>query len=173
MELTLQSRPKGEEPEAEWEDTETTRTLEGFYAENLTQTLTLSVPLYDDWGRELEYRWVESDVTQEDYETDFYQNADQDGGHFTLRQTDQNNNARIVRYNSESVIDPLTGFTTITNTIDDEIDYIIDKYWYTGAGEESVTGSYDKTPPEDWEGAITFGIHYAQGSGERRAAHRD
>ena len=165
VELTLQSRPKGEEPEAEWEDTETTRTLEGFYAENLTQTLTLSVPLYDDWGRELEYRWVESDVTQEGHETDFYQNADQDGGHFTLRQTDQNNNARIVRYNSESVIDPLTGFTTITNTIDDEIDYIIDKYWYTGAGEESVTGSYDKTPPEDWEGAITFGIHYAQGSG--------
>ena len=165
VELTLQSRPKGEDPEAEWEDTETTRTLEGFYAENLTQTLTLSVPLYDDWGRELEYRWVESDVTQEGYDTKFYQNADQDGGRFTLQQTDQNNNARIVRYNSESVIDPLTGFTTITNTIDDEIDYIIDKYWYTGAGEESVTGSYDKTPPEDWEGAITFGIHYAQGSG--------
>lgn len=165
VELTLQSRPKGEDPEAEWEDTETTRTLEGFYAENLTQTLTLSVPLYDDWGRELEYRWVESDVTQEGYDTKFYQNADQDGGRFTLRQTDQNNNARIVRYNSESVIDPLTGFTTITNTIDDEIDYIIDKYWYTGAGEESVTGSYGKTPPEDWEGAITFGIHYAQGSG--------
>ena len=165
VELTLQSRPKGEDPEAEWEDTETTRTLEGFYAENLTQTLTLSVSLYDDWGRELEYRWVESDVTQEGYETDFHQNADQDGGRFTLQQTDQNNNARIVRYNSESVIDPVTGFTTITNTIDDEIDYIIDKYWYTGAGEESVTGSYDKTPPEDWEGAITFGIHYAQGSG--------
>ncbi len=64
VELTLQSRPAGVTPEAEWENTGTTAKLDKFYAEHLTVTHTDSVPQYDALGRELEYRWVETAVYQ-------------------------------------------------------------------------------------------------------------
>ena len=42
VELTLQSRPAGVTPEAEWENTGTTAELDDFYAEHLTVTPTTS-----------------------------------------------------------------------------------------------------------------------------------
>ncbi|CAN4043750.1 PPM-type phosphatase domain-containing protein, partial [Dysosmobacter welbionis] len=64
VELTLQARPVGSEDP--WEDTEITETLGTeetgkFTAENLGGlSVSASAPKYDNQGRELEYRWVES-----------------------------------------------------------------------------------------------------------------
>ena len=68
VELMLQARPVGSEDP--WEDTEITETLGTektgkFTAENLGGlSVSASAPKYDNQGRELEYRWVESAVYQ-------------------------------------------------------------------------------------------------------------
>lgn len=153
VELTLQSRPAGVTPEAEWENTGTTAKLDDFYAEHLTVTHTDSAPQYDALGRELEYRWVETAVYQGKGSTqNLFQPDGNGGGTFTLQQSD-----RIIEYRSTVQVDEASGHTTVTNTIANTIDYDVEKHWDTDGDGEYDTDEDLGRLPENTQ--ITFALY--------------
>ena len=125
VELTLQSRPKGSTDDDAWENTDITKTLGGggengsFSAENLGGlSVSESVPKYDNQGRELEYRWVESAV----YENSSKVEMDDDS--FTLTSGGSRGEARYqVTYQQND------NGTVITNAVSNRIDYTVQKKW--------------------------------------------
>ena len=153
VELTLQSRPAGVTPEAEWENTETTAKLDEFYAEHLTVTHTASAPQYDALGRELEYRWVETAVYQGAGSTqNLFQPDGNGGGTFTLQQS-----GRDIEYRSTMQVDEKSGHTTVTNTIANTIDYDVEKHWDTDGDGEYDTEEDLEVLPENTQ--ITFALY--------------
>ena len=142
VELTLQSCPAGTE---NWENvlgedgTAITHLLDGFQAENLAGlSYSGDFPQYDNLGRELEYRWVETGVTQvltdengsviDTVKTDFKQ--DENGtATFTLQQTDSTGTERTVQYTSVSEGPDEEGNTAITNSVANQVHYEVDKWW--------------------------------------------
>lgn len=139
MELTLQARPVGSEDP--WEDTEITETLGTeetgkFTAENLGGlSVSASAPKYDNQGRELEYRWVESAVYQGENETNLL-----DNNSFTLSGGGSRGDAKY------RVTDVENGNTTeITNAVSNQIDYTVEKKWKSGAQEGPVTFALYRT----------------------------
>lgn len=91
-----------------------------FVAENLMQTHSTNMPLYDNWGNELEYRWVEDKIFQDGVEV-----TRDDKGGFKLTQ-----NGETVSYTS-TTINPLddSTLTDIVNEIVDVTEYNVDKFW--------------------------------------------
>lgn len=153
VELTLQSRPAGVTPEAEWENTGTTAKLDEFYAEHLTVTHTASAPQYDALGRELEYRWVETGVYQgADSTQNLFQQDGNGGGTFTLQQSE-----RDIEYRSTVQVDEESGHTTVTNTIANTIDYDVEKHWDTNGDGEYDTDKDLEVLPENTQ--ITFALY--------------
>ena len=151
--LTLQSRPAGVTPEAEWENTGTTAELDEFYAEHLTVTHTASAPQYDALGRELEYRWVETAVYQgADSAQNLFRPDGNGGGTFTLQQSE-----RIIKYRSTVQVDEKSGHTTVTNTIANIIDYDVEKHWDTNGDGEYDTDEDLGRLPENTQ--ITFALY--------------
>lgn len=153
VELTLQSRPAGVTPEAEWENTGTTAKLDEFYAEHLTVTHTDSAPQYDALGRELEYRWVETAVYQgEGSAQNLFRPDGNGGGTFTLQQS-----GRDIEYRSTVQVDEASGHTTVTNTIANTIDYDVKKHWDTDGDGEYDTDEDLEVLPENTQ--ITFALY--------------
>ena len=153
VELTLQSRPAGVTPEAEWKDTGTTAELDDFYAEHLTVTHTDSAPQYDALGRELEYRWVETGVYQgTDSTQNLFQPDGNGGGTFTLQQS-----KRTIEYRSTVQVDEESGHTTVTNTIANTIYYDVEKHWDTDGDGEYDTDEDLGSLPENMQ--ITFALY--------------
>lgn len=151
--LTLQSRPAGVTPEAEWENTGTTAELDEFYAEHLTVTHTASAPQYDALGRELEYRWVETGVYQgADSTQNLFRPDGNGGGTFTLQQS-----KRTIKYWSTVQVDEASGHTTVTNTIANTIDYDVKKHWDTDGDGEYDTDEDLGRLPENTQ--ITFALY--------------
>ena len=149
--LTLQSRLAGSE-EA-WEDTETTAELDDFYAEHLTVTHTDSAPQYDALGRELEYRWVETGVYQgADSTQNLFRPDENGGGTFTLQQS-----KRTIKYRSTVQVDEESGYTTVTNTIANTIDYDVEKHWDTDGDGEYDTDEDLEVLPENTQ--VTFALY--------------
>ena len=139
MELMLQARPVGSEDP--WEDTEITETLGTektgkFTAENLGGlSVSASAPKYDNQGRELEYRWVESAVYQGENKTNLL-----DNNSFTLSGGGSRGDAKY------RVTDVENGNTTeITNAVSNQIDYTVEKKWKSGAQEGPVTFALYRT----------------------------
>lgn len=141
VELTLQSRPKGSTDDDAWENTDITKTLGGggengsFSAENLGGlSVSESVPKYDNQGRELEYRWVESAV----YENSSKVEMDDDS--FTLTSGGSRGEARYqVTYQQND------NGTVITNAVSNRIDYTVEKEWLEGVEERPVTFALYRT----------------------------
>lgn len=138
VELMLQARPVGSEDP--WEDTEITETLGTektgkFTAENLGGlSVSASAPKYDNQGRELEYRWVESAVYQGENKTNLL-----DNNSFTLSGGSRGD----AKYR---VTDVENGNTTeITNAVSNQIDYTVEKKWKSGAQEGPVTFALYRT----------------------------
>lgn len=153
VELTLQSRPAGVTPEAEWENTGTTAELDKFYAEHLTVTHTASAPQYDALGRELEYRWVETGVYQgADSTQNLFLPDGNGGGTFTLQQSE-----RIIEYRSTVQVDEKSVHTTVTNTIANTIDYDVKKHWDTDGDGEYDTDEDLGRLPENTQ--VTFALY--------------
>ena len=159
VELRLQSRVKGSN-EDDWEDTEYTYEMTGFYAENLTVTHTGAYPQYDEHGQELEYRWVEKAVYQGGtvgadgkYSDGIEVDSDTIGDTrtFTLIQ-----NNREVIYRSESVIED--GSTKITNSIANTIDYVVEKRFAEGVtpADSYTFALYRSTSGSELEKYATF-----------------
>lgn len=144
VELRLQSRPAGSDDE--WQDTEYTDRIFGFFAENLAITHANSYPQYDGQGRELEYRWVEEAVWQ----NGSVQDGQYVGGDkvpvteensskiFTLTQ-----NGRKIQY--RSVSNYAEGGTVITNSIANTIDYAVEKRFEGGWDADNYKDSYTFT----------------------------
>lgn len=139
VELMLQARPVGSEDP--WEDTEITETLGTektgkFTAENLGGlSVSASAPKYDNQGRELEYRWVESAVYQGENKTNLL-----DNNSFTLSGGGSRGDAKY------RVTDVENGNTTeITNAVRNQIDYTVEKKWKSGAQEGPVTFALYRT----------------------------
>lgn len=151
--LSLQSRAKGAGENA-WRPTGTTKTLEGFKSEILTKEVSASVSTYDALGRELEYRWVETSVTQGGG------NLLQPDGTFRLAcnaNIDDPDNERYDKdwfVSSEEPTGKPDGGTWVVNRLQGEVDYAIDKLWRQLDGDgkpvSNPDGSpkYGPTPPE-------------------------
>ena len=144
VELRLQSRPAGSESEDEWQDTEYTDKIFGFFAENLAITHANSYPQYDGQGRELEYRWVEEAVWQEGSVQDGqYVGGDkvpvtEENGSkiFTLTQND-----RKIQYRSTANEET----NVITNSIANTIDYAVEKKFEPAWNDKDYESSYTFT----------------------------
>lgn len=124
--LKLQCRPVDADQgdEDNWVDTEITHEMDNFIAENLEQKYSQSMSKYDNFGRELEYRWVEEGIYQgEDSDTNLL-NSD---GSFILNQ-----NGYEVYYDSIMTIDKTDAgvyHTSILNKIEDKTEVIAIKEW--------------------------------------------
>lgn len=124
--LKLQRRPvaAGQGDEDNWVDTEITHEMNNFIAENLEQSYSQSMPKYDNFGRELEYRWVEEGIYQGENSDTNLLNPD---GSFVLNQ-----NGYEVYYNSTMSIDKTEAGvyrTSILNKIEDKTEVIAIKEW--------------------------------------------
>ena len=131
VELTLQKSVDGGKT---WSNTSEIYTMGEdypFYAEFLSQSHSASMPKYDNYGRLLQYRWVESAVYQgQDLTTNLLQNTDPLT--FVLNQKGQE-----VEYTSTATVEPDGNgnyHTDIVNKIKDETEYYVKKEW--GAGIE-------------------------------------
>ena len=172
--LTLEYRPLNEDgtaAEEEWrtyyneDGTPLTQTIQGFYAENLSVTQDFTVDRFGPLGRELEFRWVETAVMQDGNDCGFSLDEETGKGSFTLTQSDLSGQPRSVQYESLSDEDPEDrNHTIITNTLDNEIDYSIDKHWWKGdaEGEAQNPENYGKDAPEG-VGELTFAIQVVEG----------
>lgn len=132
--LKLQSRPviEGQDDDENWTDTEVTHTMENFIAENLDQTYSQSMPKYDNFGRQLQYRWVEEGIYQGDSE----ENLLKDDGSFVLYQNGYN-----VYYDSVVTIENVGDnyYTTILNQIEYKTEFIAIKKWDEAIPENQRT----------------------------------
>lgn len=158
--LTLQSCAAGTE---NWENvlsedgvTPITHLLDGFQAENLAGlSYSGAFPQYDNLGRELEYRWVETGVTQkikgaDGDETEFttgFTPGENGTATFTLQQTDSTGKERKVQYTSETEVGE-DGNPKIINSVANQVYYEVDKWWALKEDEVEElglddVGSYD------------------------------
>lgn len=115
VEFTLQQRlaNPGFGQNNEWQNTDNKHEINGWLSETLTKTFSETFPKYDSQGRELEYRWVESNVTLGDQKTNFTSD-DKGGGTFTLSL--ENIEGEQEQLNFTSTLDEETN--TITNRFD-------------------------------------------------------
>ena len=150
VEVTLQSKPKGAGDDAwanvQGENGAVTATITDFTAENLSGvTITQSMPQYDGLGRRLEYRWIETGV----YQGESNDNLLEDGS-FTLQQQEQGSEElRDVHYTSK-VTYPTNedgiASTLITNSVDGEISYDVDKWWELSPEEAAAIEDIENNP---------------------------
>ena len=147
VELTLQSRPykEGQDAETGWTNTDETYSLTGFQAENLAGlSYSGDFPQYDNLGRKLEYRWVETGVTQvltdengaeTEFTTGFTRDETTGTATFTLKQKDFSGNTREVKYTSETEVGE-DGNPKIINSVANQVYYEVDKWWALKEDEE-------------------------------------
>ena len=136
-EFTAQQRPVGSGDDA-WEDVggeSGTKVIEGFDAETLTKQVEATFPKYNSLGEELEYRWIETDVTQSGKPTGFSRNDDGTAS-FTLTLTDAEGAEEKLQFTS-SVDDD----GTIVNTFSNYVAEYVDKWW------EQPDGSFEQVKP--------------------------
>lgn len=137
VELTAQARPVSQQGDEDaWRDVEgSTVTLTGFSSEELTRTHIGSFPRYDSQGNELEYRWVETNVTQGGEPTNFTRNAD---GTASFQLTFEVSDYVSGDASSTETLD----FTStvdedgiIVNTFTNKTDQHVDKLWQQDAND--------------------------------------
>lgn len=124
-----------DEEDAEWMNVDgKTAEMSGFSADVLSRTYTESLNKYDNTGRELEYRWVESLIRQNGTDIPIKQD-----GSFSLTQ-----NKQLVEYISSSS-EPRDGMTSITNTIQNVTEFYVDKEWGEGTIPSDISLSIYRT----------------------------
>ena len=144
-EFTLQRRPEGVE-DAEWE-TVRTQELNGFTAEQLSQTISSEEERYDKLGREYEYRWVETDVKQGGAETNFKASEDGTEATFTLSlKSTEGNSETTDSVVFTSTVDEETG--EIVNSFDNTTDEYVEKLWQQPELDDNGDPVYDRKQPD-------------------------
>lgn len=114
-----------------------TKILKDWYAEKLTQTVSGTYDKYDSLGRQYVYRWVETGVAQEDYDTQFKIDGDSTSFKLQLKDVDD----------ATTEVDFVGGYNATTNTITNryvaETDTHVVKKWLNSQGEEIGDPSED------------------------------
>lgn len=144
--FTLQQREKGSS--GAWENATVdgttdgeiiTKTIEGFKAESLTQNISGSYSKYGRGGEELEYRWVESNVTQGGQNTNFVRDDNSNTATFELSfELPEGGGTENLTFTSS--IDEDTGY--IVNTFANTTEQYVDKYW------QNEEGTYSQNRPD-------------------------
>ena len=143
--FTAQSRVKGSD--SAWQNVDSAdavQTLTGWNAETLSKAVTESFPKYDSHGNELEYRWLETDVTLYGQDTQFQLHEDGTAS-FQLQIENDEGITETLEFTSTPVTttaDDGTSSTTITNTFANITDQHVDKYW------EQPDGSLAQVAPD-------------------------
>lgn len=143
--FTAQSRVKGSD--SAWQNVDSAdavQTLTGWNAETLSKAVTESFPKYDSHGNELEYRWLETDVTLDGQDTQFQLHEDGTAS-FQLQIENDEGITETLEFTSTPVTttaDDGTSSTTITNTFANITDQHVDKYW------EQPDGSLAQVAPD-------------------------
>lgn len=159
VEFTLQKRlaNPGLGQSNEWQNTDNKHEISGWLSETLTQTFSETFPKYDSQGRELEYRWVESNVTLGDQKTNFVSDGE-GGGTFTLSL--ENIEGEQEQLSFTSTLDEETG--TITNRFDNTTYERVDKFWQQPDGTlaqiKPQDGGYPDYPDLDTSGKVTMDL---------------
>lgn len=159
VEFTLQQRlaNPGFGQKNEWQNTDNKHEINGWLSEILTQTFSETFPKYDSQGRELEYRWVESNVTLGDQKTNFTSD-DKGGGTFTLSL--ENIEGEQEQLNFTSTLDEETN--TITNRFDNTTYERVDKFWQQPDGTlaqiKPQDGGYPDYPDLDTSGKVMMDL---------------
>ena len=137
VELTLQ---KSDDDGRTWTNTETVYTMgktNPFYAEFLSQSHSETMPKYDNYGRLLQYRWIESAVYQRENSADnLLPDLVSNPMTFTLTQ-----NGQQVEYTSTATMTRDQNgnyYTEIINKIEDETEYYVRKVWGQNVDPEPV-----------------------------------
>lgn len=175
VQVTLQAQSKRKyDPNDDWGNVEgegATQTLTNWYAESLTQSVQQSFPKYDEAGYELEYRWIEANVALEGQtaeDIDFTMDPDTGKGSFKLTVPDAEGINETLEFSSESVVDPDTGATTITNSFVNETDETVVKLWEQpdGSYAQELPGkdAYEEAsvafnPETDFSGEVEVGLY--------------
>lgn len=159
--FTAQSRLKGSNDE--WKDTSTTTTLDNWRAETLTQSFSGTFPKYDSQGRELEYRWIETNVTLDDQDTNFQRNeSDDGGGSFDLQLKNVEGDLEDLHFTSTVAVDTSNNTSTITNTFSNVTDEHVDKYWQQPDGTlaqiKPAQDGYPDYPNLDTSGVVSVSL---------------
>lgn len=159
VEFTLQQRlaNPGFGQNNEWQNTDNKHEINGWLSETLTKTFSETFPKYDSQGRELEYRWVESNVTLGDQKTNFTSD-DKGGGTFTLSL--ENIEGEQEQLNFTSTLDEETN--TITNRFDNTTYERVDKFWQQPDGTlaqiKPQDGGYPQYPDLDTSGKVMMDL---------------
>ena len=166
VELQLYSRPKNSPDDTSWDIVEgKVLKMEGFTAENLQQSASMSVPSYNEHGKELEYKFMEAKV---------YLSTDPDKKNLMTKDADGNPIIEWTAASGQGVIfesiqptdDVIqAGTAAIVNKVKDTIDYDFTKVWTGGWTEEQLEGI-----SEGDGGGVTFTLYYRGRDGQNYVA---
>lgn len=137
--FTLQSRRKTDDSSTDFSDVlddsgnPITCVMKNFRSESMTEQYSKVMPKYDLQGYELEYQWIETGVYKEEKQADGTtvnsQNLLEEDGKFAVTKDG-------VTFHFESISTASgNNLTVVTNKIENEIDYKVDKIWHDEDGK--------------------------------------
>ena len=154
VELQLYSRPKDSPEDTPWEIVEgKVLKMEGFTAENLQQSASMSVPTYNEHGKELEYKFMEAKVyLSTDPDKKNLMTEDKDGK--PIIEWEKENGQTVLFESIQPTEEEIQkGNAAIVNKVKDTINYDFTKVWTGGWTADEL-----KEISED-DGAI-FTLYY-------------
>lgn len=163
--FTAQSRVEGSDDA--WQNVtgeNATHEETGWKSETLTRSFSDTFPQYNSLGQELEYRWVESNVTLGDQQTNFTFDSDKGAGSFTLTlpSPDGEGSETLDFTSTYTPADPddETSTDMIVNTFSNVTDQHVDKYWEQPDGTLAQIKPVGESYPDylDMSGNVTFDV---------------
>lgn len=131
----------------EWKDTDTQITMDGFRSEIQEKEASATVRMYDERGRLLNYRWVESAVFEDGEEVALNPvEGTDDEKTFSLKCNDTGDATGEKEYYVSKTTVEENGMTVIRNTLTGTTDYFVDKLWKGWREEQDEP---DKNAPDD------------------------
>ena len=141
VEMTLYERVKGSTDKWVKSNPEKIIKIDEFSAVNASMSGSTTVPTYNALGQEMEYRFFETKITQEDKVYDVTPTEQElQSGEIEDKKFDLTYNGNTVDFISKQPTDTDIGegSATIVNSIQDEITYTIDKVWHKSLTPEAV-----------------------------------
>ena len=141
VEMTLYERVKGSTDKWVKSNPEKIIKMDEFSAVNASMSGSTTVPTYNALGQEMEYRFFETKITQEDKVYDVTPTEQElQSGEIEDKKFELTYNGNTVDFISKQPTDTDIGegSATIVNSIQDEITYTIDKVWHKSLTPEAV-----------------------------------
>ncbi len=142
VEMTLYERVKGSTDKWVKSNPEKIIKIDEFSAVNASMSGSTTVPTYNALGQEMEYRFFETKITQEDKVYDVTPTEQElQSGEIEDKKFELTYNGNTVDFISKQPTDTDIGegSATIVNSIQDEITYTIDKIWVTPLEPKEVS----------------------------------